>query len=118
MEQSGERALGAFEIALSHLETSERDPGAWTEHNLLEALVAITSEEYDLAVARIAATQRPPTPTEVSGIRRRELPTRSEIRDRFEDLRATHIDMGNGAIKSAVRLTRSGEPEVTPGARF
>jgi len=87
MEQTRERALATFEIALSRLEAAERDPGAWTEHNLLEALVAITSGEYDLAVARIAAAQRPPTPAEVSSIDRCELLTRAEIRDRFEDLR-------------------------------
>jgi hypothetical protein len=88
MEQTRERALAALEIALSRLEEAERDPGAWTEHNLLEALVAITSGEYDLAVAHIAAAQRPPTPAEVSSIRRRELLTWAEIRDRFEDLRS------------------------------
>jgi hypothetical protein len=90
-EQIREKALAAFEVALRALEASERDPGAWTEHNLLEALVAITSGVYDIGIERIAAAQRPPTPAEVSSIRRRELLTRAEIRDRFEDLRSERI---------------------------
>jgi len=86
MDHSRERALAALESALGRLEAAEREPGAWTEHNLLEALVAITSGQYDIAVARIAAAQRAPTPAEVSSIERRKLLTRAEIRDRFEDL--------------------------------
>jgi hypothetical protein len=88
MKQTKESALAAFEIALNRLEATERDPGAWTEHNLLAALVAITSGHYDIAVARIAGAQRAPTRAEVSSIERRELLTRTEIRDRYEDLRS------------------------------
>ena len=88
MDQSRERALAAFETALSRLEAAEREPGAWTERNLLEALVAITSGQHDVAVARIAAAQRAPTPAEVSSIERRKLLTRLEIRDRCADLQS------------------------------
>ena len=86
MEQTRERALAAFEIALVRLDATSREPGAWIEHNLLEALIAITSEEYDRAVARIAAAQRQPTPANVSAIERRGLLTKAEIRDRFDNL--------------------------------
>ena len=87
MEQTRERALAAFAIALGQLDAAAREPGTWIEHNLLEALVAITSEEYDRAVALIAAAQRPPTPATVSAIERRGHLTKAEIRDQFEDLR-------------------------------
>lgn len=88
MQQTREKAFAAFEIVLGRLEAVLHEPSAWTEHNLLEALIAITAQEYDHAVARIAAAQQPPTPAEFSATERHELLTRAEIRECFDDLRA------------------------------
>ena len=88
MEQTKTEAIAVFEIALARLETSAREPDAWTEHNLLEALAWITSGQYDSAITRIEAAARSPSPAEVSSIERRELLKKADIRDRFEDLRS------------------------------
>jgi hypothetical protein len=88
MDLTRARAFAAFEITVARLAARQRDPNAWEEGNLLEALVAITSGDYDAASARIAAAARQPTPAEVSAIVRRRLLTRAEILDRFDDLRA------------------------------
>jgi hypothetical protein len=88
MEHTETEALAAFEAALARLDASPREPGAWIEHNLLEALVHITSGQHDFALACIAAAGRPPTPPEASSLSRRELLTKTEIRDRLEDLRS------------------------------
>jgi len=50
MEQTRGRALVAFESALVRLATVGRDPSAWEEGNLLEALGAMTSGDYSSAV--------------------------------------------------------------------
>jgi len=80
-------ALVAFEVTLHRLNAQQRDPNAWEEANLLQALAAITAGEYDAAVESIAAAARPPTAAEVSHIQRRDLLTRAKIRDRFDDLK-------------------------------
>jgi hypothetical protein len=110
MEQTRERALAAFEIVLGRLDATSREPGAWTEHNPLHSLVAITSEEYDRAVARIAAAQRPPTLASFSAIERRGLLTKAEIRDQFE-----------AAIRPIVAPNRhspAGNPGGAPKRKF
>jgi hypothetical protein len=88
MEQSRVMVLAAFEAALVRLAVASREPYAWEEANLLDALIAMTSKDYQLALDRIMASQRPPTAAEVSTIIKRTLLTRAEIRDRFEDLQA------------------------------
>ena len=89
-------ALLALESALDLFDAKPREVSAWEEDCLLESLVAITSGDYDGALAHIGAAQRHPTAAEVSTIRRRELLTRAEIRDRFADLVADLPDRGSG----------------------
>ena len=88
MEHSRVMVLAAFEAALVRLAVASRHPNAWEEINLLDALIAMTSKDYQLALDRIMASQRPPTAAEVSTIVKRTLLTRAEIRDRFDDLLA------------------------------
>ena len=88
MEYTRANAFAAFEIALHRLEVRQRELGAWEEGNLLDALVAISSGEYAVAVGFIAAAGRAPTPAEISPVARRGTLSRADIRVRFHDLRA------------------------------
>jgi hypothetical protein len=91
MEQNRGRALVAFDSALIRLATVGRDPSAWEEGNLLDALGAMSSGDYQRAVEKIKSAQRQPTATEVSTITSRNLLNRAQLRDRFDEVVA-----GNG----------------------
>jgi len=108
MDLTRAKAFAAVEIALSHLAARQREPNAWEEANLLEALIAITSRDYDAANTRIAAVARQPTPAEVSALVRRELLSRAEILNHFEDLRAEQTATYGGSVgrKSGGGLSR------------
>jgi hypothetical protein len=87
MEQTTRgRALLAFDSALLRLATAWRDPSAWEEGNLLEALISMKSADYTSAVEKIRSARRPPTPAEVLTITSRNLLNRAQIRDRFDDV--------------------------------
>ena len=86
------RALVAFDIALVRLATAGRDPSAWEEGNLLEALAAMASGNYKRALLKIKSAQRLPTPADVSTITSRNLLNRAQLRDRFDEVVA-----GNGS---------------------
>jgi len=85
-EQTRGRALVAFDNALVRLATAGRDPSAWEEGNLVEALKAMAAGDYARAVARVNAAQRLPTPSEVSTITSRNLLKRAQLRDQFDDV--------------------------------
>jgi hypothetical protein len=80
--------LAAFESALVRLAVASREPYAWEEINLRGALIAMTSKDYQSALDRIMASQRPPSAAELSTIVMRRRLTRAEIRNRFDDLLA------------------------------
>ena len=86
------RALVAFDNALVRLATAGRDPSAWEEGNLLEALAAMASGNYKRALVKIKSAQRLPTPADVSTITSRNLLNRAQLRDRFDEVVA-----GNGS---------------------
>jgi hypothetical protein len=89
------RAFEALDTVLDRLAVVLREPTAWEEFNLLEAIVAITSGHYQTAIDRIADAQRAPTLAEISALKRRPIETRTEIRARVEELKdarmPTHI---------------------------
>lgn len=87
MEHTRASALAAFEIALHRFDAQQRDPGAWEERHLRDALTAIQSGDYNAAAVSVRIAKRAPTADEVSVIGTRQLLTRAEIRDRLDDLR-------------------------------
>jgi hypothetical protein len=89
MEQSRAKALVAFDNALVRLTTAGRDPSAWEEGNLVDALGAMSSGDYKQALERIKSAQRLPTPTEISTITSRNLLKRAQLRDRFDNVVAS-----------------------------
>ena len=86
LQQTRGRALVAFDNALVSLATAGRDPSAWEEGNLVEALKAMSAGDYTRAVERVRSAQRLPTPTEVSTITSRNLLSRAQLRDRFDEV--------------------------------
>jgi hypothetical protein len=99
MEQTRGRAVVAFDNALVRLAIDGRDPSAWEERNLLDALGALSSGDYPRATEKIKAAQRLPTPTEVSTITSRYLLKRAQLRDRFDNVVAS-----GGYVMSLVNI--------------
>jgi hypothetical protein len=93
MDGNRSKAMVAYERVLVRLALEWREPTAWEESNLLEALVAMISGDYRGALAFIEAAARPPALEEVGAIGRqyRPLLTWAEIRDRFDELRGARL---------------------------
>ncbi|HTF42731.1 MAG TPA: hypothetical protein VK641_02465 [Terriglobales bacterium] len=80
------RALVAFDNALVRLAAAGRDPSAWEEANLLDALEAMSSADYKSALEKIKAALSLPTPADISTITSRNLLNRAQLRDRFDEV--------------------------------
>ena len=80
------RSLIAFDGALVRLATAGRDPSAWEEGNLIAALSAISLGDYQRASEKIKCALRLPSPADVSTITSRNLLSRAQLRDRFDDV--------------------------------
>ena len=89
----------AFDGALVRLSMAGRDPSAWEEGNLLEALGAMSSRDYEHAMQNIKSAQRLPTPAEVSTITNRKLLNREQLRNRFDKVVA-----GNDYVRRLVNI--------------
>jgi hypothetical protein len=97
-DQVGEtrgRALVAFDNALVRLAAAGRDPSAWEEGNLRDALAAMSSGDYKHALEKISSALRLPTPADVATITSRNLLNRAQLRDRFDD-----VVLGGGYVRS------------------
>lgn len=77
-----------FSAVLTKLESEKwRGPTAWEEHNLFEALGAMSRNDLDGAEQLLIRCNRPPTAQEIASLSwtRRRLST-AEIRNRFDTL--------------------------------
>jgi hypothetical protein len=79
--------LDRFEAALGRIEHSGAPPRPWEQENLLSALGAASVQEYELAIAFVAAAAEQPSVPAARHFRRQPLPIAS-LRRRFERLRA------------------------------
>ena len=75
-----------FEAALSRFERSEMPLRPWEQENLVSALGAASVQEYELALAFVAAAAERPTVPAARHFRRQPLPI-ATLRRRFERLR-------------------------------
>jgi hypothetical protein len=93
MDGNRSKAMATYERVLVRVALEWREPTAWEEFNLLEALVAMISGDYRAALAFIDAAARPPASVEVAAIGRqyRPLLTWAEIRDRFDELKGARL---------------------------
>jgi hypothetical protein len=80
------KALVAFDNVLVRLATIGRNPSGWEEGNLLDALSALSSGDYIHALEKIKAALRLPTPADISTITSRNLLSRAQLRDRFDEV--------------------------------
>jgi hypothetical protein len=99
MDQDRTRVLVAFDGALVRLSMAGRDPSAWEEGKLLDALSAMSSGDYKDAMDKIKSAQRLPTHTEISTITSRMLLNRAQLRARFD-----RVVAGSEYVRSLVNI--------------
>jgi hypothetical protein len=104
MDCDRSKVVVAYEQLLVRLASEKREPTAWEESNLLEALVAIVSGNYLNAMDYIGAAKRGPADSEIAEMKWRSRLSLVEIRERFEDLRGAKLFHELDSSKSAESL--------------
>jgi len=76
---------------LVRVSSERREPHAWEQGSLLDALVSIVSGNYHDAMDCIAAAKRGPADSEIAEMQWRRPLSLAEIRERLENLRGTKL---------------------------